>query len=644
MRCLLRIKSPKKGVASHTETTVDAGVITIGRAAGEHLRLAENDLRVALNHAVIGQVGGQYAIQSLAPSGIWHNDALVKGAPLAPGDRVRIGNYLIEVAPPERGHDLVLVVEQQRGAGSKVQGPPEPPSLLERLGWKGSLRALSWTLALATLGLFFLLPLIGMVAPPVAKLERAYLRPVSDSAWNTGTDTRGHQYFAKDCQKCHVTPFVQVKDEACKACHQGIKDHARKAQAKTKQYECDDCHQEHQGTQASTHRNPSLCLDCHAELKQTAADTQILDVGKGFPKDHPNFRISLSRLEDGQEKAVRVSMDQPQELKDESGLFFPHKSHLRDEGIRKPGEDQPVVMGCADCHATEQGGKLMQPISFERHCHSCHKLTYDPKRSDQEVPHGQPEEVLALLRSDYAQRALECRESGASPSGDGESRTRPGGMGNEAEAPSADDGGCAIPRIKASADGRQKPGQTCEGVEHDTSARPPRPAQPDPELPQALRAVCAGGSAQFTPAVLAEADKWIEDSARTTRQNLLFTYRGCAACHDRTEDDSAIVPARLPKSWLPKARFDHSRHEAVECAQCHAAKESATSRDVLIKGIGTCAECHSDQGGGNKTPSTCSSCHGYHVAAAEPEGKAGTGGRPASGEAPKEAAPPAPPE
>jgi predicted CXXCH cytochrome family protein len=664
MRCLLKIKSPKKtAVIPYKEIPLDRPVITVGRAAAEDLRLTEDDLRVALHHAVIAQSGvDQFIIQSLAPSGIWHNDELVKSAALADGDKVRIGNYQIEVGRSTPGYDLVLTVESLRSGHEKGLDALRPRGMLERTGW--SLRRMSWTLALSAATLFLLLPLLGFLVPPLGSLMRDYATPVSDSAWTPGKSSHDHEYFAKDCGKCHVSAFVPVRDADCKQCHKDTQRHASKAGDAVRESQCTECHKEHQGPQGVVYQSDGLCLDCHDDIKGTYPDSKLLDVKSGFPEGHPEFRASVQMADaaGGEPKTVRVSLEPGSKppVEENSGLLFNHKHHLKEEGIKGPkrpgAPDDLVKLDCKDCHVPEPGGKLMQPVSFEQHCHSCHKLTINPRDNgpdkDREVPHGQPEEVLTILRSYYSDFALGCQQPTLSPEApaDGGGRLLPGaGGGAELGEEAAAD--CAA--LRPGANGRLAPG---EGCGRDSNAQEPLKTLDDPELPQALKDVCEKRSANFSPETLKQTHAWIDESAETTRKNLLYTYRACGACHDRKADNSDIIPAHPAKSWLPKARFDHSRHEAIQaapaaeagparfdpdCLKCHDAKESETSHDVLIKGIGTCRECHSDTGGGHTTASSCVSCHAYHGAEGEEAAGPGHPGGPA-GAPPQEGASEAP--
>jgi mono/diheme cytochrome c family protein len=104
------------------------------------------------------------------------------------------------------------------------------------------------------------------------------------------------------------------------------------------------------------------------------------------------------------------------DLRENSGLKFPHDVHLAPEGIQSPNGDK--VLQCASCHAPEPGGARMQPVDFETMCQECHRLDFDITEPNRQVPHGKLPEIVYMLDEFYAQRALEggISEPSAPPS------------------------------------------------------------------------------------------------------------------------------------------------------------------------------------------------------------------------------------
>ncbi len=106
----------------------------------------------------------------------------------------------------------------------------------------------------------------------------------------------------------------------------------------------------------------------------------------------------------------------------------------------------------------------------------------------------------------------------------------------------------------------------------------------------------------------------------------LFERRVCASCHEVRAEGSRwrVEPAQLIGRWMPRARFDHSRHAtaASPCESCHAAKDSGAAEDVLMPDIGQCRQCHAGSRSAhtaeNLVPSACTLCHDFHVPSRPP--------------------------
>ena len=80
-------------------------------------------------------------------------------------------------------------------------------------------------------------------------------------------------------------------------------------------------------------QDEGLCLDCHRDMKETAADSKLLDIEGGFADEHPEFRATFVTHVGGKDRSERIEIDRREAPKERSNLFFPHKSHLDKTGI-----------------------------------------------------------------------------------------------------------------------------------------------------------------------------------------------------------------------------------------------------------------------------------------------------------------------
>ncbi|HUA55333.1 MAG TPA: cytochrome c3 family protein [Candidatus Sulfotelmatobacter sp.] len=111
-----------------------------------------------------------------------------------------------------------------------------------------------------------------------------------------------------------------------------------------------------------------------------------------------------------------------------------------------------------------------------------------------------------------------------------------------------------------------------------------------------------------------EALAWAKVRARGARDFVFDDRRGCGTCHevDRGADPFKIAPVLVQTHFLPKAEFNHGKHLTIGCENCHAARRSTSSSDVLIPGIENCRACHGGETAWAKVRSTCISCHVFH--------------------------------
>jgi len=430
-----------------------------------------------------------------------------------------------------------------------------------------SKRLVSWVLFIAILALFLIVPLASLVSDDAATALRNSPLP-SDNAWTSGHLSKPHRIpdLNQNCQACHVNAFEMVQDDSCLSCHSDTNHHFDTSVhdvAKLDGSRCASCHIEHDEPSSIVRHDDKLCSSCHEDMAETGAvDTDLADVDS-FGKEqigssnapHPQFKVSML-VSQGKADAMTWSMrrvnlsDKPVE---KSNLTFPHDVHLDPQGIDAPQGNQ--VLACNDCHVTDDAGELMRPITMENNCRSCHTLVFDPDEPGREVPHGEPDTVLLVLEEYYSRQFL-----------------------------------------------------------RDRLGRKPTPQ----EVRDFILRRPGGNVARRAEQTLNLASPW--GKANSVAQEI-FEKTTCKTCHEISVDDSGshlskwrVDPIRITEQWMPKSEFDHFSHRTSDCSLCHDATSSKQSSDVLMPNLEVCESCHTGaRTHENKTPSSCVSCHQFHL-------------------------------
>ena len=342
-------------------------------------------------------------------------------------------------------------------------------------------------------------------------------------------------------------------DDACQKCHAA---HAFHQPNTSREVGCAFCHREHQSAGRLATITDAQCGLCHADATVMAAAT-----AKGAKMDAKEFAFArpANRFT---EVIHSFATDHPDfravnsNLRDQDTLRFNHQLHLN--GTTIPPLANGQKLDCAFCHQPDASGTLMRRIRFENHCQVCHSLQFDPETPELALPHGNAEYVSAFLHSLPRQYSELARRKGVTDAGQGK---------NFAEE--------KLSGLRA----RLQPGE-------------------DFERRVFFSAALAG------PAVKAGA---VEGSARTV-------YPGCAYCHEVKAGPAGAVEITKPllvERWLTHSQFEHGKHSSLACAQCHAARQSTDTADVLLPSKAGCVTCHSPQGG---VADSCVTCHAYHKA------------------------------
>ncbi len=440
-------------------------------------------------------------------------------------------------------------------------------------------------LVVACIGLL----LMGLGGP----LREAFITPAPLSAHHTGPafDRLAAKFGASDCAACHAevrmsydsviasafeagkTSLTFAKfisphpkdfsrmDQSCLACHADQSFHAASV---VDDVSCSICHREHQGAGSLASVSESHCAICHGDAAQMLASSKkggALSAALFERKAAPGLVVHpSSRTPEGFTRVIHsFAADHPEfqvlreKQVDANTLKFNHRTHLTGDIPRLNGK----ALACADCHRPDTSGAFMQRITFEQNCRVCHALNFDENTPGMQLPHGDATYVRAYLRSlptqyaDYATRTL--------------------GISRKDEITTF---------VQTRMTDLRKRTLAGENLE---------------------RSVFFADASTGEATVIAGA----KSLARAK-------FAGCAYCHEVTPHGDAaplITPPQAPDRWMLHAKFDHSKHTAMACADCHAAAKSTATADVIMPSVKSCTTCHSPKGG---VADTCVTCHGYH--------------------------------
>lgn len=557
MQLLLRkLTSDSSGVEEYLDSEISAEEIVIGSAPQSDIQLLDSGIGGI--HARLKIHGEKAVVQAEKGRTVLHNGKAAKQAELAAGDELRIGSQRFVCAEPVPGFDLALEWHFVEMPGHLLANAYR--TSLADLNF--SPRTLAWSLAIATFVLTGLLPVFAHFFNRVESPVHESLA-ISDF-WSSGPLHSAHQVaIGNDCQACHQSAFVQVKDEACQQCHAEMTDHLSEQHpdlasfgelAIFDQFACQNCHKEHNEPQSIVASSDQLCRNCHQQLEPAI---------EGFSGEaHPPFALSLLQPE-VQQVAGTLSVNWRSEKltaamspQESNHLKYPHDVHLDMEAVRHPRRDD--ALQCADCHTLSSDREHFEPISMEKHCSSCHELSFDAQNPQKQLPHGSPQDVFDALEAHFVKQAFGDADD------DGFTRRRL--PGREWEESSCDrDYACARDQALREADRQfsQKGCITCHQVDELIGAE--------------------------------GVERW------------------------------QVLPVRLNHDWYSDARFDHQSHltqarqtgDAL-CLTCHKATTSEASSDILMPALAQCTDCHGDMSVSGRVAVNCIDCHGYHRSDAAP--------------------------
>jgi pSer/pThr/pTyr-binding forkhead associated (FHA) protein len=373
---------------------VRGNVLRIGRGTNAELR-SENPA-VALEHAIIEGVSDGYTVTDRGSiTGTYVNGKPVEKVTLAKGDLIEVGDLRLEVQAADAGKPLFLrIVANTPGAAAAGDDFEEDdaPSSAVAAGGGAAVRApkIDYGSAFALRRMYLtkgvliaaLLILVFIVIAQVTQEPRqsAFMPGGVSSAHGRVRDVDGKS-IAKNCKACH-DPWRGVSDASCTGCH------AKEAHSElaSDRVACSECHLEHRGNVKLAVVADPKCVACHGNIRSHVKSSALALASvrnvRAFDEQHPDFVYP----------------------RDADTLRFNHKLHLQAAGIFN-ASGRREVLTCAGCHKlVDTKGKVdPAPIAFAAACQRCHKLSFDPRFPDAEVPHGgDPGLAYGFILSTYA--------------------------------------------------------------------------------------------------------------------------------------------------------------------------------------------------------------------------------------------------
>ncbi|MDY7091503.1 MAG: FHA domain-containing protein [Acidobacteriota bacterium] len=309
---------------------------------------------------------------------------------------------------------------------------PAPPEAVDyaaayslaRPGWtKGALTVALTVVALITVAALAagshrpLMPGISSAhALIVAEDTAPAAAPGENAAGGAFLNSEARRIATRGCAACH-RPWrgPAAVEDGCVACHgdQGEPHAAALASSPSAAAApaCASCHPEHRGQDLVRRAVAADCTPCHRELSAVVPNATVTPQVTSFASDHPELVVTLpaSRSDSGGEEGPRRLSVAEAAGADPGTVDFGHRVHrVQQEATGASpaqtlrGPDGPVALVCGDCHVADDDTGRMQPVSFENHCQSCHRLSFDERLPDRQAPHSTPREVVDSLLGLYS--------------------------------------------------------------------------------------------------------------------------------------------------------------------------------------------------------------------------------------------------
>lgn len=373
-------------------TQVRSDVLRIGRGTNAELR-SENPA-VALEHAVIeGDASGFTITDKGSITGTYVNRRPVETARLSKGDVIEIGDLRIEVQVIDPGKPLFVRVSSTSspaGAGAfddeaaaPVAGTRGGALKAPKIDYVDAYKLKrAWLTKLSLVAILLIVAFLVVAEVTKPEKQAAFMPGGISSAHARAKDPVTGELIGNNCRECH-DPWRGVSDASCTGCHGKLPHAVNQTGAPA----CADCHSEHRGVAKLAAAADATCVSCHGNILMHVSNPEAPRANElisitSFGNQHPEF-------------APRSDPDT---------LRFNHALHLHAGGVFN-GEGKREELQCIQCHKLVENKQIVDPapVTFKNACQRCHKLTFDPRLPDAEVPHGgNPADVYGYVLATYA--------------------------------------------------------------------------------------------------------------------------------------------------------------------------------------------------------------------------------------------------
>jgi hypothetical protein len=470
--------------------------------------------------------------------------------------------------------------------------------------------------------------------------------------YNPAHVTAVHASFERDCRACHDGDgkggfLLSVSDNACMKCHDGSIHHENQKLAKIsdkldrdgnvlavsdshhtagmRSASCVSCHTEHRGEELMKGTSDVHCIKCHANLNDASMSTPKAQskVIAFNATDHPAFGRELmqkdgettrivdpTRLEFNHRKHAGVAELQGDnscikchETREPSPAATQFASAKKEPPYALPG-DAPIAW------ANQADQRYIQPVSFDRHCVSCHQISG-------------PSVVNQIKRGPR--------------------------VTNESLLPEAEIPHLAMKDVRTYAAAHVAKSITAKNF-LDAKARDEFIAKAAAKLGGDLsKAKLRTGTWEGQPVDFSKPPTDQDGLGNLYAAAIATSAKGCVLCHSLQQEGGALttVPTKIPDSprvWFTNSQFDHRKHRNMSCVECHStlseaylAKHAGDDKlpqaeetsffnspnlswaQTVKEGVNfgeitrSCVECHhKDDSQSRGVASNCVSCHNFH--------------------------------